>query len=251
MKKRTLSAALSLLSGILLAGSTMAEYGSGYCNDPGFYCITAQKGDTWRGFFPDDVKRDFVRRLNRTNSYMRQGQRIAVPVDFETVTLMDFAPFPSKIASSGANRIVIDQAELAWGGYDREGNLIKWGPISGGKDYCKDVKRACNTRPGHFVVYYKKGSRCVSKKFPIGKGGAKMPYCMFYDGGYAIHGSYKVPGYHDSHGCVRTFVDDARWLNREFVRIGETRVIIDHDLPLGNDDEESSTSSRESAIPWH
>ena len=54
--------------------------------------------------------------------------------------------------------------------------------------------------------------RAAHKGIVIGKGGAKMPYCMFYDGGYAIHGSYEVQGYHASHGCVRTYIEDARWL---------------------------------------
>ena len=54
-----------------------------------------------------------------------------------------------------------------------------------------------------------------------------MPYCFFYNGGYAIHGSYDVPGYHASHGCVRIFVEDAKWLYREFVKVGETQVLID------------------------
>lgn len=59
-----------------------------------------------------------------------------------------------------------------------------------------------------------------------------MPYCMFFHGGYALHGSYKVPGYDDSHGCIRLFIDDARWLNEEFVKIGITKIVIQKDTDL-------------------
>ena len=59
-----------------------------------------------------------------------------------------------------------------------------------------------------------------------------MPYCMHFWRGIALHGSEEVPGYSASHGCVRLFIQDARWLNEEFVdlpgaggKIG-TRVII-------------------------
>ena len=58
-----------------------------------------------------------------------------------------------------------------------------------------------------------------------------MPYCMHFFRGYALHGSRTVPGYADSHGCVRMFIEDARWLNEEFIDVpGEgyqgTRVIV-------------------------
>lgn len=45
-----------------------------------------------------------------------------------------------------------------------------------------------------------------------------MPYCMFFHKGYALHGSSDIPGYRASHGCVRMFVQDALWLNHEFVQ---------------------------------
>jgi lipoprotein-anchoring transpeptidase ErfK/SrfK len=52
---------------------------------------------------------------------------------------------------------------------------------------------------------------------------------MFFHGGYAFHGSNEIPGYNASHGCVRIFSEDARWLNQEFIDLpeeGGTKVII-------------------------
>jgi lipoprotein-anchoring transpeptidase ErfK/SrfK len=48
---------------------------------------------------------------------------------------------------------------------------------------------------------------------------------MFFHRGYALHGSYDVPGYNASHGCVRMFVKDAKWLNQEFTA-GEDSVKV-------------------------
>ena len=41
-----------------------------------------------------------------------------------------------------------------------------------------------------------------------------VPYTMYYDGGYAIHGAYwhRSFGTPVSHGCVNVAVDHARWL---------------------------------------
>ncbi|HEY9626483.1 MAG TPA: L,D-transpeptidase [Coleofasciculaceae cyanobacterium] len=41
-----------------------------------------------------------------------------------------------------------------------------------------------------------------------------VPYTMYYDGGYAIHGAYwhQSFGTPVSHGCVNVAVDHARWL---------------------------------------
>ncbi|MCX7124554.1 MAG: L,D-transpeptidase, partial [Gammaproteobacteria bacterium] len=41
---------------------------------------------------------------------------------------------------------------------------------------------------------------------------------------FALHGS-TLPGYNASHGCVRLFFDDAKWLNQDFLNIG-TRVTV-------------------------
>jgi hypothetical protein len=215
-----------------------ASFGERYCGQDGFRCIRVAPGDRWETLFPDPAERGLVMRINRMNVEPRPGQRIAAAASPGSTAILDLAPFPRQIPALPADRLVIDQRELAWGAYDRSGELWRWGPMSGGKSYCPDVRRACRTWPGRFTVYRMRGADCVSKKFPIGKGGAKMPYCMFYRGGYAIHGSYEVPGHHASHGCVRIFVEDAAWLYHNFIEVGETQVWIDQpvDTPAETDD---------------
>jgi L,D-transpeptidase ErfK/SrfK len=115
--------------------------------------------------------------------------------------------------------------------------------MSGGQSYCRDLKRGCRTPAGRFTIYRKQAADCVSKKFPLGEGGAKMPYCMFCSAGYAVHGSYAVPGHHASHGCVRIFVEDAKWLYRAFVTVGETQVWIDHPITARPQADRNDTAS--------
>lgn len=207
------------------------RYGTNFCNQPDFDCITVKKGQTWEKLFPDPYQRQVVRRLNRMNTRLWAGLVIAVPKNLSTVDLMNLSPFPRNIQAPGEKLIVVDPNSLAFGAYDPDGYLVHWGPISGGQIFCGDVGKKCRTVSGKYRVYHKDGAQCESKIFPIGRGGAPMPYCMYFHGGFALHGSQEVPGYHASHGCVRIFQEDAQWLNEKFVDLPSdgqvgTQVII-------------------------
>lgn len=219
---------LVVLMALAFSSTTFAGqlYGERLCQKAGYHCISAKRGDYWEKLFPNPSQRDIVKRLNRTNVSMYAGMRIAVPNNLNSIDIMDIAPFPRKIPPLGNNKVIINQKELAWGAYDASGTLVKWGPMSGGQNYCADVKRGCKTASGEYTFYRKQGAGCKSSKFPLGKGGAPMPYCMFFHGGFAMHGSAAVPGYHASHGCVRIYSQDAEWLNTNFVRIGSTRISV-------------------------
>jgi L,D-transpeptidase ErfK/SrfK len=210
----------------LIPASAFARYGERLCGSQYFYCIKIHGGQSWYSLWPNARQRDVVQRLNRMNTPLRPGMVISVPKNINGVDSSDIAPFASHISAPGRRTVIVSTGALAWGAYDENGRLINWGPASGGKSWCADVKRGCRTPKGSFIVYEKRGPGCFSTKFPVGKGGAPMPYCMFFRGGFALHGSPQVPGYNASHGCVRLFVDDARWLNQEFVRSGGTRVIV-------------------------
>lgn len=162
--------------------------------------------------------------LRRTLLNIITSMACVVYIPFVHATNTEYAPFPSKISSG--NLIKVDLGKLAWGAYDDQGNLVKWGRASGGKSYCKDIRRGCRTITGTYTIYSKKGSGCRSSRFPLPRGGAPMPYCMHFYKGYAMHGSNSVPHYNASHGCVRLVPEDARWLNQNFVRVGSTRVSI-------------------------
>ena len=213
---------------LLLTGNSAvaSSISNSLCHKPDFHCYTVKRSDSWKKLFPDAAQRDLVMRLNRMNTSLYGGMKIAVPNQLKSATGMDFAPLPKTISAPGEKLIYvsINPEILAWGAYDASGVLQAWGPVSAAKGWCPDMHRSCHTALGKFAIYSKEGRGCYSRKFPIGRGGAPMPYCMFFHGGFALHGSYDVPGYNASHGCVRLFVPDAQWLNQEFV--GKEHVAV-------------------------
>lgn len=195
----------------------VSYYGTGLCAYPQYQCIKVGSGQSWEKLFPDEQQRDIVQRLNRSYNYLWAGKVIVVPRNLTQKTLLDFSPFPLKIDAEGEKQVIVDQDKLAWGAYDAQGQLVKWGPISSGRDKCPDSAHSCRTMTGIFRFFSKENEKCRSNVYPIGRGGAKMPYCMYFHKGFALHGSFDIPGYRASHGCVRLFTRDAQWLNHEFV----------------------------------
>lgn len=220
-----------LITTFLLSNSAFAEepYSKELCRNPQYTCIKAKRGDTWDRLFPDHRTQDIVRRINRTNLALTPGMTIALPNEIDKLDPIMFAPFPVRIAPFDRTVIIIDKSDHAFAAYDTFGSLVYWGPVSTGKDYCPDVGRGCKTPNGTYFMKSKQGAACFSSKYPVGKGGAPMPFCMYFHGGYAMHASTEVPGYNASHGCVRLFYQDAEWLNKNFVSIGgekSTEVIV-------------------------
>ncbi len=195
-------------------------YGPGLCASPQYECVKVGPGQSWEKLFPDEQQMDLVQRVNRSYNSLWAGKEIVVPKDLSHVTLIDLSPFPIKIDTEHEKEIVVDQDKLAWAAYDENGQLVKWGPIASGGDRCSDNSSpTCRTMTGIFRIFSKEDVRCKSNVFPIGKGGAKMPYCMYFHKGLALHGSDDIPGYRASHGCVRMFTRDAKWLNQEWVQV--------------------------------
>lgn len=126
---------------------------------------------------------------------------------------------------SAGNTFEFNPKTLVWKAIDADGTVIRTGRGSGGKKYCSDVGRSCKTPSGVYQVMRKGGAGCASGKYPLGKGGAPMPYCMFFKKSYAIHGSPDVPGHNASHGCIRVLPGDAKWLSHNFMKIG-TKVVV-------------------------
>ena len=194
-----------------------AYYGPGLCASAQYECLKIQPGQNWEKLFPDAGQRDLVQRINRCYNALWPGKIIAVPRDLAHVTMIELAPFPHQIEGDTEKQVIVDQDKLAWGAYDEHGQLVKWGPIASGRDKCPDSANSCKTLTGIYRVFSKENEKCQSDVYPIGKGGAKMPYCMFFHKGFALHGSSDMPGFRASHGCIRMFIPDAKWLNEDFV----------------------------------
>jgi L,D-transpeptidase ErfK/SrfK len=205
---------------LLFSGASLAAQGYGkiLCQQDGYTCLTVKKGQSWQSLWPNDADRDLVMRINRMNIELTPGRIVAVPLNLDPSNPLDYAPFAAQIAAPGEKLVIFDPKVNAWGAYDANGDLVHWGPAAGGKDYCKDLDSGCRTPAGHYRFYTKKGEGCISSKFPMPFGGAEMPYCMFFKGGYALHGGiHHLPGFNASHGCVRILTEDAQWLNQNFI----------------------------------
>jgi hypothetical protein len=61
-----------------------------------------------------------------------------------------------------------------------------------------------------------------------------MPYSIFFDGGYAIHGSYEIShlGRPASHGCIRLHPDNAALLFALVkAHMGDTTIVVTGEAP--------------------
>lgn len=134
---------------------------------------------------------------------------------FET----DGAPLPQRLKNSGEKAILVDPKEHVWGAYNIAGKLIRWGIATTGARLCTGEKGSCRTSTGTFRIYSLGNNACVSLKYD----NASMPYCMYFNGGQALHGSSDVRFENVSHGCVRVHIDDAKWLRYHFVEGPATR----------------------------
>ncbi|CDZ78000.1 L,D-transpeptidase catalytic domain [Legionella massiliensis] len=138
--------------------------------------------------------------------------------------------FPMQREATGKKLFIFDPKAGAWAAYDAQGHRVMTGSASGGMDYCKDIHQGCRTVTGTYAVFDKKGPDCTSHEYPIRadgtEGGAKMPYCMHFYQGYAIHAAYEVPTYNSSHGCIRVLPGAAKWLHDNFIDVGTTVIVL-------------------------
>lgn len=215
-----------ILFSFCLISLSWAGYSEKLCKDEEhFECYKVKHKDSWDSLFPDETQQALVKSINRLGEKLHSGMKLAIPHDLSSATLLEYSPLNREIDPPGERVVVVSIKDMAWGAYEPDGILIRWGPISSARGYCPDIHRGCNTPRGKFEFYQEGGPDCKSTKFPVGRGGAPMPYCMFFKGGFAMHGSYELPGYNASHGCIRMLVPDAEWLSKDFVDPGVTVII--------------------------
>lgn len=137
-----------------------------------------------------------------------------------------YASLPDRIQPQGERTFIFNPRALRWGAYDADGYLVASGKANGGSDFCAELGRPCHTPVGVFRVQSKGSEACISKRFPLAThGGAPMPYCMHFGGGFAIHGSPYISNNNTSHGCIRVYTPAAAWLSRYFMSSG-TKVMV-------------------------
>ncbi len=146
-----------------------------------------------------------------------------------THEISGYTPYMSRLKSSltpSEKLIIINPRLHVWGAYSENGKLLRAGLATAGAKWCEDIGRPCRTKTGSFRIYSLGNRDCISSIYPVGEGGAPMPYCMFFNGGQGIHGSNHLAEANLSHGCVRVSVDDAEWIRHNFAQVG-TKVIVE------------------------
>lgn len=212
---------LSVLLTIIPITSNAERFGEKLCkNNPHqFYCIKIKKGQNWHNLFYNKKNRLIVQKLNRFNLGLWKSTTIAIPYE-----LKSYSHFPEQIHPLNEKIIIFSPQFMEWAAYSAKGELVRTGPATGGKRYCKDIKRGCRTPQGEFRVLKKFGPKKRSSKYPLDcedKNCAPMPWYIKIDNkGVGFHASKKMTGIHSSHGCIHLFYEDARWLNREFMETG-------------------------------
>ncbi len=203
-----------------------ALYAQTLCHNPLFYCRSVKPDETWRGLFPDDQQRDLIERINRTNVPLQYRTQIILPRDISKLNYEALSPLPAHMQTQGQRLLYVDLDKFAFAAYNEQGERVLWGPASGGRAWCDDTKASCLTATGVYHIFRIKGADCRSGTYPLeNDGGAAMPYCMYYYKGFAIHASTLSGFVNRSHGCIRLFDDDAKWLEQQFVQLG-TKVIV-------------------------
>lgn len=251
MKRKKWSYFAPLLITFLLFPLNSYAYSDSYSDDDSNYYSQSDDSSYYRGYNGDTYDTDYYNDRPSHSYYRRRQQanewddaspyydeaprhkkryaRVSHQQDEDDGDNSKYSSIgsrlPDHISPPGEKVIVVDPRVHAWGAYTADGNLVHAGMATSGSSYCRDLKRPCRTRVGTFRIYSLGSADCFSRKFPLGKGGAPMPYCMYFNGGQGLHGSYEVADANLSHGCVRMHVNDAEWLRFNFARVG-TKVVI-------------------------
>lgn len=136
---------------------------------------------------------------------------------------------PATFDTEGKKVVLVDPNHHAWGAYGSDGHLVKAGIATAGGATCPPDENSatCKTGSGTFHISSLGDGSCYSKVYPKPEGGGLMPYCMFFNGGQALHGSPDptVIEANVSHGCVRMRIQDAEWMRNNFAQVG-TKVVV-------------------------
>ncbi len=144
-----------------------------------------------------------------------------------TVSGLGFLPnfTEDAIAKQSSPRVTQTQRKGRWIEVDLSSQrLVAWNGKQRVKTFIVSTgKRRTPTRTGTYTIKSKTSSTRMRGR---GYNVPKVPYVMYYSGGYAVHGAYwhNKFGTPVSHGCVNLRVSQARWLYN-WAPAG-TRVVI-------------------------
>lgn len=155
----------------------------------------------WDSLFSVNEKR-VIYALNRIEKVrVGPGVKLIVP-DTLSTDLLFYSPFPKELEllDSIPKTVLIAQRIQAFGLYEK-GKLIKWGPVSSGKQ----------STPTPNGLHY--GNYKSKRKVSTVNSDWILPYYFNFMNfeGVGVH-QYLLPGFPASHACVRLDMDDAKYI---------------------------------------
>ncbi len=140
--------------------------------------------------------------INRIEKNRVRTNRPLIIPDCASEDFNTYSPFPENINLLGCipKTVLINKRIQAFGLYEN-GELVKWGPVSTGKSSTK-------TPSGLNYGNYK-----AKRKISTVDESWVLPYYFNFMNfeGVGVH-QYALPGYPASHGCVRLYMDDAKYI---------------------------------------
>ncbi|APG59144.1 L,D-transpeptidase [Christiangramia salexigens] len=140
--------------------------------------------------------------LNRVQANrIRPNNALIIP-ECTSANFIDYSPFPSHMEEIKCmpKAVLISRRVQAFALYE-QGELVKWGPVSTGKN---STKTPAGLNYGNY-----KAKRKISTVDPSWV----LPYYFNFMNfeGIGVH-QYALPGYPASHGCVRLQMKDAKYI---------------------------------------
>lgn len=144
-----------------------------------------------------------VLKLNRLSlTRALKGTTLVVPT--EPRELMSQSPFPgaAPVLKELPQALLVSVRVQAWAAYE-SGTLVRWGPVSSGK-------KSTPTPVGLYHTNWKQKQRTstFNEEWLL-----KWYVNLQSDYGVSFH-EYELPGFPESHSCVRLSPDDAEWIYR-------------------------------------
>ena len=149
-----------------------------------------------------EAQQKVIYAINRIEANkVRIGKSIVIP-DTLFNDIFNYSPFPKnmELLRDIPKTVLISQRIQGFALYEN-GNLIKWGPVSSGK----------NSTPTPNGLHY--GNYKAKKKISTVDEAWVLPYYFNFMNfeGVGVH-QYALPGYPASHACVRLYMDDAQYI---------------------------------------
>ncbi|WP_300434622.1 L,D-transpeptidase [Christiangramia sp.] len=162
---------------------------------------TREKVDSIIKSYPQEELKTILA-LNRIEKNQLRPERPIVLPECPSDEFNTYSPFPENInfLQCIPKTVLISQRVQAFGLYEN-GDLVKWGPVSTGKN---------STRTPNGLNY---GNYKAKRKVSTVDESWILPYYFNFMNfeGVGVH-QYALPGYPASHGCVRLYMDDAKYI---------------------------------------